>query len=232
MKSLKLVLVLGTVIFSLGSFATEQNDPNYILGSVQIEQIESAQTPMVEKESYSLPEINDGLGQVIMITDKLIALGEKIWKIIEAGKPVVNANGIVPTISVLPKGITEDGSFDSMYGWSDPKVTTYKVTYKNLYGVEVIRFEFSVMMQYGGTDGKGGKYLTGISVFPGNIYAAWGWNFNASSALIGITNKGTATAPVAGATLELSYDVATPMNVDKNKIRFHVDANGKMVKLN
>lgn len=231
MKCIKTLFTLSALVFSLTSFANQSLDPkDYTIESVQIEQIQASE--QYNKESYTLPELNEGLGQTIMIVDKLIAIGEKVWKIVEAGRPVINTDKMPPSISVLPKGITEDGSFEAMYGWSDPKVSTYKVTYKNAYGVEVIRFEFSVMMQFGGTDGKGGKYLTGISVFPGNIYAAWGWTFNASSTLLAITNKGTPAAPVAAATLELSYDVSTPLNEDRNKIRFHVDANGNVLRLN
>lgn len=229
MKYCKISLILTTLFFTLSGQAIEKDDPQFVLASVEIESIN---TPIYEKESYSLPDLNNDLGQIIIMTDKLVALGEKIWKIIEAGKPVINTTGLTPNISVLPKGITEAASFETMFGWSDPKVARYRASYKNLYGVEVIHFEFSVMMQYGGTDGKGGKYLTSISIFPGTIYAAWGWNFNASSSLISITNKGTALAPVAGANLELSYDVMTPINTTKNKIRFHLDGNGTMMRLN
>ncbi len=178
-----------------------------------------------------LEQANQSLGTIVEITDRLIAIGQKVWKIIESGKPVQNIDGVIPSVSVLPRGLQDSGSLYDMFGWSEPVVKKFNLDYKNAMGATVITLRFSVQMQYAGTDGNGGVYLSGVSIVPDQVKVAWGWDFNAQTRLINITNRGTAQNPIAAATLELAYQVKNAKVNESKRLRFFVDANGKIAQL-
>ncbi len=235
MKLFKNILVVSSLLASINIFAAEtQNIEN---GEYQIQKvtIEEVETPVNSITNYDITKGAAGIaaaGQVIEIVDKLMAIGERVWKIVDSGKPVLHDSGVTPSVSILPRSMADSGSLYEMYGWREPIVKTYKVTYENLYTADVVDFTFSVIMQYGGTDGKGGLYISGLSIVPDSVYVAWGWSFDATTRLINISNRGTAGKPVAAAVMELGYTVGSPLNTVAKKIRFFVDANGKISMLN
>ena len=151
--------------FSSLSFANIDSK-EFTIGSVEITEVESTQ-------SYAKPDNRrfdknalSGLGQVIGVVDSLIALGKKVYPIVEAGRPVLSSE--LPVTHVLPKLENEVNDFDltlsMMENWRLPSSRTYRVVYKNLYGVEVISFSYTVHFQHGGTYEGNGKYLTGVFV--------------------------------------------------------------------
>lgn len=235
MKTWKSLVLVGLMLASVTLRANETTaqdqslNPDFSVGSVEVTEV---QVDEADKLAYSLPEIDSSLGSIISISDKLIALGTKIWDIVKANRPVVTTN-FAPAISVLPRGVTDSNSFETMYGWSEPVVRQYVVSVKNLYGIEVVNFKYAVIMQYAGLDANGrGKYITGLTVAASDLTVKWGWNFDANSSLVSIANKGTPTQPVASANLKISYKISTPLNEMQSSVIFHVDGRGKMLPLN
>ena len=166
------------------------------------------------------------IGSAIMVIDKLIALGKKIWPIIEAGRPVVDIN-MAAAISVLPR--TEDGdavAFYNMDSWNMPMARTYKVEYKNGFGMKVIAFDYTVNFQYGGKYNDTGAYITGLNVQASNTVVSWGFDFNAKSQLISIVNHGSKTNPVAGATIRIDYIAKSILRQINTSESFHVSGKG------
>lgn len=146
------------------------------------------------------------LDSVIMVVDKLIAIGQKIIPTIEKGKAVVT-NTSMAAVSVLPRLETIDPVVHDMGNWSIPVTKHYQISYKNGLGREVVSFVYSVTYQYGGTYGGKGQYLTGIRASARNINIAWGFDLDASSQLVQISNIGTTEDVIAAATIEISYTV-------------------------
>ncbi|ATH07855.1 hypothetical protein BIY24_07795 [Halobacteriovorax marinus] len=171
------------------------------------------------------------LGEIIMVVDKLIALGKKIWTIVEAGKPVVTVDMGKP-ISVLPK--TDSGQLAAFYdmdSWSMPMARTYKVSFKNGFGSSVIGFDYTVNFQWGGRYEYKGAYLTGLNVQASNVSVSWGFNFDASSELVSIVNHGSRDNPVAGAAVRVKYTAKSVLREIKTSESFHVTGNGQIQKL-
>ena len=169
------------------------------------------------------------VGDVTMMINKLIAVGKKIWEIVDAGRPVVEAN--LNPISVLPRTENPDYAFTNMYGWSLPVVRRYRVNYTNLLGMNVIDFEFTVIFQYDGKYEGHGRYLTGVNVVADNIAVSWGFNFNVSSKLMAISNRGTMEEPIAAATIQLDYIGKSSGKEIRSSIIFHIDGAGNIIKL-
>jgi|GEM_PF-687861 hypothetical protein len=183
---------------------------------------------VTELLDLEVPEKTEkSLGQVIMIVDKLLGLGKKIWPIIEAGKPVLNTT-FVPAISVLPKVENEphDVAFYNMANWQAPRQRSYQVDFKNGWGIKVISFTYNVSYQYGGSYQGSGLYLTGVDVSASNISVSWGFNFNATSNLVSIANRGTEDDPIASATVKIQYEASSVLRNIQSAQSFHVTGAG------
>lgn len=170
------------------------------------------------------------LDGVIMVVDKLIAIGQKIMPTIEKGRAVVTNNPMT-AVSVLPRLETKDPVVHDMGGWSIPVTKHYKISYSNGFGSEVVSFVYSITYQHGGTYGGKGKYLTGIRASARNITISWGFDLDASSQLLQISNVGSADNVVAGATIEISYTVKNWTRTITTNESFFVAGDGRLFKL-
>lgn len=197
----------------------------HTIGSIAVTEIESPE-PSVTPENYVLQE--KGLGEIIMSIDKLLALGKKIWAIVEAGRPVVRT-AFAPTVSVLPNVENPNAAFDEMENWSMPKVKSYRVVYKNLLGMKVIAFTYGVYFQHGGTYKGKGAYLTGVNVDARDVSVSWGFEFNASSTVVAIANRGSSSNPNAGLTIRINYLAKSVLKEIRSSESFHVAGNGQFV---
>lgn len=167
---------------------------------------------------------------IIMIVDKLIAIGQKIIPAIKDGKSVVTNNPMA-SVSVLPRSENKDPVVHDMGGWTIPVSKHYKIVYENGFGAEVVSFVYSISYQYNGSvDGKG-KYLAGIRASARNIAISWGFDLDASSQLLQISNVGTQQNVIAGATIEMSYTVKNWTRNITTSTSFHVTGDGRLYKL-
>jgi hypothetical protein len=83
-----------------------------------------------------------------------------------------------------------------------------------------------VIFQHSGThDGKG-KYLTSVKILANEIYASWGFNFDAKSEMINIANVGSKANPVASAIFQVNYKGKGLLNEIQGAHTFYVDGNG------
>lgn len=190
----------------------------------------SADEFMVTTPSGPAPSTRGALDSIIMVIDKLIAIGQKIIPTIKEGKAVVTNNPMA-SVSVLPRSEAKDPVVHDMGGWSIPVSKHYKIVYQNGFGAEVVSFIYSISYQYNGSvDGKG-KYLAGIRASARNITISWGFDLDASSQLLQISNVGTQQNVVAGATLEMTYTVKNWTRNITTSTAFHVTGAGKLYKL-
>ena len=178
---------------------------------------------------HSDSELGRARGVIALVGD-IVALGEKIYTVIEKRKPVVKT--VFSPIQVVPRN--DVGGVVSpmeMERWSAPKTSKYKVTFKNLYGMKVVEIGISVTYLYGGTYNDSGKFIANLQILPTLVSAAWGYNVDATYKLVGIVNHGTKSNILAGATLNFNYKVSTIVKHFEKNMEFHVYGNGKMTKI-
>lgn len=226
----KSFFIASFLLLSTVSFAQEV-DPALVISSVEVHEVETPD----DKATVELPKVpTNPIDEVAMYLDGLIAIGKKIWPIIEAGRPVITTNGLIPSLSVLPhiEGNAAKTELYQMADWSAPKAVSYRVSYKNLYGSEVIGFTYTVFFQYNGSYKGNGKYITSLKVQASQVYAAWGFNFDATSELINVANVGSEENPVASAIIQISYKAKGLLNEMRNSESFYVDGAGTMQLLN
>lgn len=168
-----------------------------------------------------------GVNNVIMVTRELIALGKEVYKIVEAGKPVVNIDS--DAISILPKN--SDGSqvqaFD-LNGWQAPIVKKYRYKIKNYLGVSPVTFDFMLIYSYGGNLDSKGNYITGAQLKPINVDVKWGYKLDASFKVQTIMNQGSSDDPIASAVLMIDYTVTTILQQNTQNRTFFINGLGEV----
>lgn len=177
-----------------------------------------------------VPQAGGSVNSVIMVIDQLIAIGQKIIPMIKDGKSVVTNNPMT-AVSILPRTDLKDFVVHDMGNWTIPVNKRYKIIFTNGFNVEVVSFVYSVTYQYNGTFNGKGKYLAGIRASARNIDITWGFDLDASSQLIQISNVGTVDNVIAGATIEMSYTVKTVLRNITTSESFHVTGDGRLYKL-
>lgn len=158
--------------------------------------------------------------------DDIINVGQEVWKIIEANKPVVNVD--MPVAHAMPKGIQ---CWTDLERWQTPKSFMYRIDYKNLFGYTVVSFHFRVSYVYGGSFNGAGQYLANVSVAPATLDVAWGYNVDAQTVIGQTVNLGTKENPEAGVSLNVQWRIKTVMKDSDNTESFFIRANGDIQRL-
>lgn len=223
----KTILVASLLVTSfLGTALARQPEEEINPAAFQI--TEMSVTEVEPGEYLELPTApTNPVTEVIAIIDSMIAIGKKIWPIIEAGRPVINSK-LAPAVSVLPHLEGTDGVLSQMENWSVPKVKSYRFSAKNLYNSEVVGFTYTIFYQYGGDLNGVGKYITGLKIDASEVSVSWGFSFDATSELVSIANVGSKEAPVASATFAITYAVKAINREDRHTNTFYVDGKGNI----
>jgi hypothetical protein len=153
-----------------------------------------------------------------------MVLGEKIYKIVEAGKPVMNIR--THTWSVLPTGVREARELSD---WKDPVRTAYSLKAKNLYGAEVINVRYIVQFVPGGQYQGQGAFLSHIAVIPSTVEVAWGYNLDLEAEAREALNVGTLNNPVAAFSADARIEVKTLLKTSVNTVTSFMTGEGKML---
>jgi hypothetical protein len=181
----------------------------------------------IPTENYVEQKSGGSVGEYIAIGREIIAFGKEVYAIIEAGKPVVNVGEAVP-LSILPRD--KNGEMVDAFqleNWKMPAAKKYRVTAKNLYGMQTIKFEFLMIFTYGGQYRGKGAYITGAEVSPTEVEVAWGYNLDASFKVQSISNQGTSTSPVAAAVIQINYTIKTILKESRSAMKFMINGNGQ-----
>lgn len=238
---LLLVTTLFTSLLTLNAFAVDvYSDVYNTIDSVEMVEVHedvfgNEITKKVDAGSLVLPanvkiasnNKSGGVGQYIMAAREIIAFGKEIYKIIEAGKPVVNVGESVP-LSILPKD--EKGEMVDAFmleNWKMPKSQKYRVIAKNGFGMNTISFDFMLIYTYGGKYNGKGAYITGAEVSPTKVDVAWGYNLDANMKVKSIFNQGSSESPVAAAVLEINYTIKTVLKESRSSKKFLVNGLGQ-----
>ena len=249
LNSMKMILVLGVLAVS----TAKANDTASIQASSDYLTVKSREVTRInvdkmnqevrerlsfsdlEQMSIETPASTKGVvsaanvGKVIAVAKDLVALGESIYTLVQKGKPS-NKTTSAP-ISVIPK---EGGSYIDIFdteNWSSPRKNTYEITYKNYFGMEVVKYRYSVIFSYGGSYKGKGAYLTAAQIIPESVNTLYGYTFSATMKLNGITNHGTKENPIAGAIMAMEYTVETVLQASLQNDSYHITGRGAFKQL-
>ena len=155
-----------------------------------------------------------------LLTD-LFLIGEKIWKIVEDGKPVSNFES--QKADVVPRNA---GNWENLSGWQPQTFRRFERVLKNGFGNPILTFRYRVVYQWGGQHEGRGRYLMGISVIPEVIEVGWGWNFQVSVSIPTIYNSGTSGDPLAAAQIVITTKLQSPLTSLQTSETYEVRGDG------
>ncbi len=167
--------------------------------------------------------IEGTIDKVDLVVDKVINIGQKIWTVIEKGKPVVNYTS--SSANALPANATR---WDQLENWNQPKSKIIGVIYKNAYGMEVIRFKYRLLLLYGGSANGVGKYIGYAAVEPLEMTVAYMYTLNVKVAVDAVYNMGTKTNPIAGMILNINWTVETVLKKSTMTHSYVLDGTGNI----
>lgn len=237
-KMTKLITTALAVILTTQAKALTQNEVDYYtIDSVTIQEIpdEAPLSDKIKTLQHQQP-FGGALGSVgsqlsplkeleVQI-DTIINIGQKIWAIVEKGKPVVNVE--VKSASAMPAGIK---GWQQLTGWQMPRSSTYRVHYTNLFGMNVVDFSYRVMFTYGGSYNGKGHYVTGATILPAALDVAWGYSFKAGVEIPTVVNMGSSEDPVGGVQLNVNWVVGTVLKHSQTRASYFVDGLGRLQEL-
>jgi len=156
----------------------------------------------------------------------IVAFGEKIWTIVEAGRPKVHIK--TPVVHALPPSTK---CWMNLENWQAPKSALWQIVYKNLYGIEVVKFKYRVLFNYGGGRNGLGKYVANATVIPAEVNVAWGFSFDAQVQVGRVLNVGTTKSPTAGLQMGVNWTVKTVLKETIRTDNVFLQGDGLMKKL-
>jgi hypothetical protein len=222
MKSVMGVALLMFSSFAMGE-APAERDARELSGPESTIQhfVEEVQTPESVYEQLSCMESKGGTVSSAEGIDwnDIINKGEKIWKIIQDNKAVLNATSLYA--NALPKGVEAS----ELEGFSDPQFKSYRMYGKNGFGFTVYDVTYTVVHRYNGSYEGKGKYLENVTVLPHKVSALWGYTLNLAVTNVSTVNCGSKADPVGSILLELYFRVSTIMKVSeyRNVFEFRGD---------
>lgn len=253
-KKLTIAAFIST-LFAAGAYAADLNDPRYFTideKSIMTEEITDKggtippSGPIINPpvpQGQTLPKPPGGpvinppggptvpgttpagptIGDTLNTIDQIVNLAEKIMNIIKANAPVVNI--AVNYANAVPFGTTH---WTQLQGWSKPVTKKYAFSMKNGFGSEVVKVVYQVhYTPLGNLQGKG-KFLTGVTVEPISVNAAWGYTVDLLAQVPDSTvaNVGTHEDPVASMQVQLDWKVSTMLKVIEQKAIYYVQGDG------
>lgn len=236
---MKILVMFTFVLLSVSSFGQAQiSDEDYFtIGEISTELIAEEGTPQGLFPKCQTPQ---GLfqtvpapkaGTILKDAGTVIALGEKILKIIENNQPVIKSSSQV--FSAMPSKavkLSDEELVEQTYGWCEPLVQRFRSTYKNLYGLKVVDFEYSIKMIYGGGVDESSDFIKSLIFTPEKIDTAWGYTFDASAIFMDSYNAGTKENILAVLDINFEYKVSTLVKKSVSTDSYSFYANGKVVK--
>lgn len=228
--TLSLLFLIGqTASAQTGTYTAQEKEyaaryPGYFEINPKSVRVTLLEATEEQDMSYvKLQESPRDLNGILVSVEKIINIAQKLWKIIEANKPVVNINTKYAT--AYPEGVTSASQLSS---WKKPKTYAYGFYAENLFGMTMINCVYKVSYTYDGAYKAVGKYLTGVTVIPTRIEVGWGYTFSMAASVPDSTvaNVGTSAAPLASMQLVLNWKMATILKESDGTSVYYIQGNG------
>lgn len=217
------ILLIGFI--SITAFSADKNEKHNIK-SVEISELSDFeqnyyQMNLADQYQFIGPEQYRGMN-LIGTVDKIVTIGKTVWKIIEKNRPVVNLK--LDHVSVVPEGAMHVGM---LANWSMPEVKTYKVVYKNGFGIKVVEFFFRTVFTHSGTFNGKGAYIANAAIYPAHLEVLWGYTFNANTMVPKAVNIGTSENPNIALEMHLNWLVDTPFKNSQETFSIIMTGDGR-----
>lgn len=157
---------------------------------------------------------------------EIVAIGEKIWEIIQKGRPVVDVK--THRAAVLPAAQTD---WREMESWKGPAMKAYRVTATNGFGSDVIGFTYRLAFHHSGSYNGHGSFLANATIVPEDIYVSWGFELNSFVEVGDAVNYGTKADPLPGLLMQVNWEMKSVMTHMAARESFVIKGDGTSLRM-
>ncbi len=137
------------------------------------------------------------------ITD-IINIGLSFWKIVEAGKPVLQAKHAYA--NALPAGIKSAGELEN---FSPIQFRSYVRRATSWYYGTAFEITYTLAHKYNGShDGKG-RFLDAVTILPHKVDVSWAYGLDVTVDKISVSNLSSKGDPIACVVMEFAMKVTS-----------------------
>lgn len=176
------------------------------------------QNPPQELPPFPQPNPTQGLD--------IVSTFVKVWDIVKENRPVVGMD-TDKFATALPEIAYTD--WKAVGGWKPERNILVSTSYINLYGWEVVRFDYQVKLLFGGNVRGRGLYIASARIVPTKVDVAWGYTLNVVASAPTVLNIRTPENPLAMIQLVIKYTIATILKEDTTTDTYQVQGDGKIV---
>lgn len=161
------------------------------------------QGPLAEEPQDGYLLSGEGAAGTLDVIERIVAIGEKVYQVVRDNRATQNVN--TRSASALPQGTT----VEQMSNCTEPQYRSFALAARNLFRVETVRLEYTLVYQYACQANGRGRYLTNVRVHPTHIKVLWGYTLNFSVDDMIATNLGSGQDPIANMAVYTTATIST-----------------------
>ena len=204
MKNSILTLTISTLIAISAHTALAKTNSNAAdplkITKVRVVDVTN-QYPEYRNDNFENAFWNAGayLDQADVIIDKIINIGTKIWTVLDKGRATYNFNA--QQANALPEGALR---WNQLQHWRSPTSRVYSIRGSNIFGVEILKFDYRIILLAGGDVSGLGRYIGYATVQPMDVSVPFLNNLSAEVKAESVYNMGSSRSPVAGMIMSIN----------------------------
>lgn len=217
MKRILFLVVAVLPLFAVASTGVSKNE----LGlTVYTEEVATPAAAIDQIESMLASEMRDDAGIVSGINE-IVNLGDKIWKLIEKNKPVLNTKNAYA--NAVPRGVK---SPEELENFTPMQYKSFRKYAKNSFGSTVFDLTYVLAHRYNGQLKGAGRFLDAVTVLPHKVDVMWGYTVNFGVTRVSTANLGSEKEAIGAVVMELDFNVSTILKASqyKNLYEFRGDS--------
>ena len=158
--------------------------------------------------------------------NRWMMIGQVVYQLVKENEPMANAD--TERLSVLP---IDENQWDQMEGWTGPHVRTFNLRAKNGFGMNVVNFQYQVILYANGKHNDKGKYLANLQIVPQFVDVSWGFKFDSLVEVGDVMNMGTTEDPIVGMHMQIQYKIHSMMKHSQGIDSFFVKGDSHIEKI-
>ena len=218
MKRILSIVVAVLPLFAVASTGVSKNE----LGlTVYTEEVATPASAIDQIESMLASEVRDDAGDSISGINEIVNLGEKIWKLIEKNKPVLNTKNAYA--NAVPRGVK---SPEELENFTPMQYKSFRKYAKNQFGGIAFDLTYVLAHRYNGQLKGAGRFLDAVTVLPHKVDVLWGYTVNFGVTRVSTANLGSEKEAIGAVVMELDFNVSTILKASqyKNLYEFRGDS--------
>ena len=152
----------------------------------------------------------------------IVNIGEKVWKLIEKNKPVVDVR--YTYANAIPECVKSSSELER---FSDLQSRSFRMHAKNWFGSTVYDVTYTLLHRFGGSYKGRGQFLENVTVLPSKVSALWGYTVNMNVTNVSAVNVGTTDSPIGSVLMDMNFSVSTVFKAHqvRSVFQFRGDSN-------